>query len=123
MFEILRNADSNTAVDAAYRIGLRISERDRFPTWRKWLPIRPDVQWFPESIAVAARVLEEIEAATGKPLAELSDDEVAPYQRRIRKIMRARSRAEFPDPDGVGERILQELRRDYGPGYRHRAVA
>jgi hypothetical protein len=122
MFDILRTVDSAVANDAAYRIALRIRERERFRDWRRWLPLRPDDRLFPGSIRVAARVLQDIERRTGKPLGDLTDAEVRPFQRRIDDLMDERARAEFPDPDGVGERLLQELRRDYGDG-RHRAVA
>lgn len=114
MFDVLRTADSDVANDAAYRVGLRIRERAYFRDWRKWLPLRPDDQLFPASIAVATRVLEEIERQTGKRLSELTDAELEPFQRRVHAIIDERWAAEYPDPDGVGERILQELRRDYG---------
>ena len=67
MFEILRTAPIELLTDAAYRIALRIREREHFPNWRKWLPIRPDDQPHPASIAVATGVLAEIEAARASP--------------------------------------------------------
>lgn len=56
------------------------------------------------------------------PLAELSDAELDPFQRRIHDIMAARQARDDPDPDGAGQRILEELRRDYG-GLHWKAVA
>jgi hypothetical protein len=114
MFEILRTARADVAAEAAYRVGLRIYEREYFSDWRKWLPLRPNDGPFAEAVAVAADVLEEIEHRTGKPLASLTNARLKPYERRIRRIMEQRRRAEFPLDNGVGERILQELRRDYG---------
>jgi hypothetical protein len=114
MFEILRSVPSDVASEAAYRVGLRIYEREHFSDWRKWLPLRPNDGPFPEAISVATDVLAEIETCTGKPLAMLTDAQLKPYERRIRTLMAKRRRAEYPDPDGVGERILEELRRDYG---------
>jgi hypothetical protein len=114
MFDVLRTADSDVANDAAYRVGLRIRERAYFRDWRKWLPLRPDDRLFPTSIGVATRVLEEIERRTGKRLSDLTEAELEPFQRRVHDIIDERWAAEYPDPDGVGERILEELRRDYG---------
>lgn len=114
MFIILKTAPFGLLTEAAYRISLRIRERQRFPSWRKWLAVRPDGQPDPAAVALASRVLSEIERRTGKLLAELSDTDLAPYQRRIDRILDARYAAAYPDPDGIGERILEELRRDYG---------
>lgn len=114
MFEILLSVHSDVATEAAYRIGLRIYEREYFSDWRKWLPLRPNDGPFPEAITVATDVLEEIESRAGKRLAMLTDAQLKPYERRIRDIMTERQREEYPDPDGTGERILEELRRDYG---------
>lgn len=121
MFEILRSVESAVANDAAYRISLRIREREYFRNWRKWLPLRPDDRLFPGSIRVATRVLQEIERRTGKSPGDLTDAELRPFERRINDIMDERARAEYPDPEGVGERLLAELRREYGDG--RRAVA
>jgi hypothetical protein len=93
---------------------LRIREREYFRNWRKWLPLRPNGRLLPGTVGVATQVLGEIERRSGKALADLTDAELQPYQRRINEILEARWAAEYPDPEGVGERILQELRRDYG---------
>jgi hypothetical protein len=114
MFEILRTVHGDVAAEAAYRVGLRIYERAYYADWRKWLPLRPNDGPPAEAIAVATDVLEEIEQRAGKPLANLPDAQLRPYERRIQKIMEARQRAELPADSGLGERILQELRRDYG---------
>lgn len=114
MFEILRTAPIELLTDAAYRIALRIREREHFRNWRKWLPIRPDDQPHPASIAVATGVLAEIERRTGKPLGDLTDADLRPYERRINDLLDGRYAEEYPDPDRIGERILEELRRDYG---------
>lgn len=114
MFEILRRVPGDVAAEAAYRIGLRIYEREYYADWRKWLPLRPNDGPFAEAVAVATDVLDEIEQRAGKPLANLTDAQLKPYERRIQRIMDQRRRAEFPHDNGVGERILEELRRDYG---------
>ena len=122
MFEMLRVVDRRTAAEAAYRISLRIYEREHSPEWRRWLPLRPGDVRVPEALDVAARVLDEIEQRTGTPLGRLTDDRIEPYRRRIHEIMRERRAAEHPDPEGVGKRLLEEMRRDYAVPAR-RAVA
>lgn len=120
MFDILRRMDGDVAAEAAYRIGLRIYEREYFQDWRRWLPLRPDDRLMPEALAAAAQVLEEIERRTGKPLWALGDAEIDPYRRQVHEIMHERrARERTGDPD-LGRRILEEMRRDYGG---HRAVA
>lgn len=114
MFEVLRTAASDVITDAAYRISLRIREREYYRDWRKWLPLRDNGRQVPGANDLAARVLEEVERRSGKALADLTDAELGPYQRRIDEILGQRRAAEYPDPDGVGERLLEELRRDYG---------
>jgi hypothetical protein len=114
MFEILRTAASDVTTEAAYRIGLRIWEREYYRDWRKWLPLRPDGRLLPGTVDVVTHVLAEIERRSGKSLADLSDAELKPYQRRINDILDKRWAEEYPDPEGVGERLLNELRRDYG---------
>jgi len=113
MFDLLRTAESTIATEAAYRVSLRILEREHFRDWRRWLPLRPDSRLLPGAVELAERVLREIERLGGKPLSRLTDAELRPYQRHIDEILEARWAAEYPDPDGVGERILAEMRRDY----------
>lgn len=119
MFEILRRVDSRTASEAAYRIGLRIYEREYYPEWRRWLSLRPGDVRDEEAIEVATAVLDEIEQRTGAPLGRLTDGRIEPYERRIHEIMRERRAAEHPDREGVGKRLLEEMRRDYAvPAWR-----
>ena len=100
-----------------YLAGLRIRERGGFPDWRRWLVLRTGEPTFPESPNVAEKLLEEIEDAAAKPLATLSDAELRPFNQRMDEIM-AEWRA-YPQPDAVGQRLLEELRRDYrGPHWR-----
>lgn len=120
MFEELRSTSKDTATDVVYRVGLRIWERERVPIWRKWLATRPHNRLTPDATQVATRILEQIEARTGKPLAELSDAEVSPYLQAMYDVMEQRSKAERTLDPAVGRRILEEMRRDYG---RPRAVA
>lgn len=114
MFDVLRTAPSGVTTDAAYRVSLRIRERQYYRDWRRWLPLRDNGRRVPGALDVASRVLAEIERRSGKALADLSDTELAPYQLRIDDILDQRRAAEYPDPDGVGARLLEELRRDYG---------
>lgn len=114
MFDVLRTASSDMITDVAYRVSLRIRERHYYRDWRKWLPLRDNGRHVPGAIDVASLVLAEIERRSGKALADLSDAEMAPYQRQIDDILDRRWAAEYPDPDGVGDRLLEELRRDYG---------
>lgn len=113
MFEELESVDRGVAEEALYRVGLRVYERDRFPTWRRWLADRPPGT-DREAISLAESILGAIERATGKPLAELTDAEIRPFRRRMHEIMSARHRRENrADPARV-QQILAEMRRDYG---------
>jgi hypothetical protein len=118
MFDELRSASKEAATDVAYRVGLRVWERDRFRDWRKWLNARPDGRLSPEAVQVATHMLEQIEAGTGKPLAELSDAEVRPYLHAMYEVMEQRWKAEATLDPAVARRILEEMRRDYGSHYR-----
>jgi hypothetical protein len=92
MFDVLRTIDLALLNDVLYNAGLRITERDRFPTWRRWLAVRPgDI--LPDAVPIATAVLEEIERRAGKPLAELTDREVRPFERAMYEISRERRRA------------------------------
>lgn len=113
MFEELENVDQSVANEAVYRVGLRIYERDRFPTWRRWLADRPPTREA-GSIPLAERILETIERRTGKPLSELTDEEVRPHTARIDEIMSARRRRENRVPPERVDQILAEMRAQYG---------
>lgn len=116
MFDILKQAEDGVATEAVYLAGLRMRERRAYPDWRKWLVLRTGEPVFPSAPQVAAKLIAEIEKAAAKPLAELSEPELFPYHRRIDEIMSARHAREHPYPDPIGERLLEELRRDYsGP--------
>jgi hypothetical protein len=112
MFEELESVDQGVANEAVYRVGLRMYERDRFPTWRRWLADRPPAREA-GSIPLAERILGTIERRTGKPLVELTDDELRPYRLCMDRIMRARHRRENrADPARV-QQILDEMRAQY----------
>jgi hypothetical protein len=119
MFDLLNEVPRGVATEAIYFAGLRISERVRFPDWRRWLPLRPGDPTYPESVDAAAKLIEELEARTGKPLAELADAEVEPVWREARRVMSARYDREIPHDPVVGERVLADLRSRYGEGYVH----
>jgi hypothetical protein len=114
MFDALRSADSGVAIDVVYAVGLRVWERDRFPTWQTWLAARVANGLTAEAHRIATRILEDIEARTGKPLAELSDEEVRPYLRTMYDVLEARRKAERRLDPAATKRILDEMRRDYG---------
>lgn len=122
MFESLRSTSREVATQVAYRVGLRIYERDRFPTWRTWLAVRPDSRMSDEAVQIATGILEQIEERTGKPLSVVTDEEVSPYLREMYDVMEQRWRAERKGDPAVARRILEEMRRDYGHPDR-RAVA
>jgi hypothetical protein len=119
LFEELHDARLDLLTEVVYLIGLRFSERDRFPTWRKWLPLRPGDST-DEAVALAARLIEDIEGAEGKPLAQLTERELGPYRRCIHNIVDRRREQENPkDPEVVEQarRSPEEMRRLYGgPG-------
>lgn len=114
MFELLNHVKYGVATEAVYLVGLRIRERESYPDWRRWLVLRTGEPTFPASPGVAAKLVEEIEELAGKPLTELSRAELEPFERRMGDIMAERRAREVPDRDGTGQRILEELRRDYG---------
>lgn len=122
MFESLRLTSKEIATQVAYRVGLRIYERDRFPTWRDWVATRPDTRMSDEAVEIATHILKQIEARTGKPLAAISDKEMSPYLRAMYDVMDQRRQAERTLDPAIGRRILEEMRRDYGHPDR-RAVA
>lgn len=119
MFEWLNEVPRGVATEAVYFAGLRISERARYPDWRRWLPLRPGDPTYPESIEAAARLVEEIESRAGKPLAELADAEVEPIWEEARRVMWDRYDREIPPDPAVAERVLADLHRRYGEGYVH----
>lgn len=123
MFDALRSAESNVAIDVVYAVGLRAWERDRFPTWRKWLAARVANGLTPEALGIATRILEGIEERTGKSLSELSDEELRPYLRSMYDVLDERRKAERALDPSVTERILEEMRRDYGGSSAWKAVA
>jgi hypothetical protein len=119
MFDLLNEVPRGVATEAIYFAGLRIRERARYPDWRRWLPLRPGDATYPESVDAAAKLLEEIEAQAGKPLAELADQEVQPLWDQAHSVMDERYDREIPPDPAVGERVLADLRRRYGKGYVH----
>jgi hypothetical protein len=121
MFDLLKTVRGEVATEAVYLAGLRIREREFFPEWRRWLPLRPGNATFPESLRVAAGLLDAIERDAGVPLARLGEADVEPYQRAIRALMDERYRRERRGDPSVARRILAEMRRDYGSP--ERAVA
>lgn len=115
MFDVLTREELDLADEAVYHLGIRLWERRAYPDWRRWLPLRSGEVLDADSFRVATAVLEEIERRAGKPLGELSDAEVECYSRRIHRIVDTRDERERPGlPAGEGERLLEELRRDYG---------
>jgi hypothetical protein len=117
MYDELRSAAKDVATEVAYRVGLRIYERDRFPTWRNWLATRPNNRMSDEAVRIATHILEQIEERTGKPLSAIRDDEMRQFTGEMYDVVEQRWRAERKGDPAVAQRILEEMRRDYG-GYR-----
>jgi hypothetical protein len=119
MFNVLNEVPFGTALEAIYFAGWRVRERDRYPDWRRWLPLRPGDAIHPGSVEVAARLIEELESRAGKPLSALPEAELEPIWLQAHRVFDARMHRESP-PDPVrGERLLADLRRRYGEGYVH----
>lgn len=114
MFEALRSTSREVATQVAYRVGLRIYERDRFPTWRDWLATRPDNRMSEEAVQISTQILQQIEERTGKPLSTITDEEMSPFLREMYDVMEQRWRANRKGDPSVAQRILEEMRRDYG---------
>ncbi len=119
MFDLLNEVPRGVATEAIYFAGLRIRERARYPDWRRWLPLRPGDPTYPESVAAAEKLIEEIESRAHKPLAELSDAEVQPLWDEAHRVMDERYDREIPPDPEMAERLLADLRRRYGEGYVH----
>lgn len=119
MFDLLNQIPRGAAAEAIYFVGWRISERAYYPDWRRWLPLRPGDPAFPESTSAAEKLIEELEARAGKPLAELTDEEVDRIWEVARKVMKDRYDREIPPDPEQAERVLADLHRRYGEGYVH----
>jgi len=117
VFDELRAVAKDVATEVAYRVGLRIYERDRFPTWRNWLATRPNNRMSDDAVRIATHILEQIEERTGKPLCTIADDEMSPFLGEMYDVMEERRKAEPKGDPAVARRILEEMRRDYG-GYK-----
>jgi hypothetical protein len=118
LFEALHTAELNVLNEAVYLLGLRFHERPYIAGWRKLLRVKPGGS--DEAVALAARVIEDIEEAEGKSFEDLTEQEAAPYRRCIHNITdRRRAEEDPPTPEEVeqAQQILEEMRRMYGgPG-------
>jgi hypothetical protein len=119
MFDVLNQVSRGVATEAIYFAGLRISERFRYPDWRRWLPLRPGDPTYPESVDAAARLIEEIESRGGKPLAAMTDAEVQLQWNEAQRVIDERRHREIPPDPALGARVFADLERRYGEGYVH----
>jgi hypothetical protein len=120
LFDVLHTAELGVVNEAVYLLGLRFHERPYIPGWRKLLRVKPGGS--EEAIALATRVIEDIEAVEGKSFEDLTEQEAGPYRRCIHDIVDRRRAEAYPmTPERVerGERVLADLRRRYGEGYVH----
>lgn len=130
MFEILKAVPDGVAVASVYRAGLELFRRARLGNWRDDPDIdapgrlpRPLDPAAATAAQVIGNVLAEVENAEEKQLRDLSEQVAGRYIKELGEIMMARLRSR-PDRDPKrGKALLEELRRDYGPGYRHNAAA
>lgn len=117
MFEILRRISADELVEVIYWLGLRLRFRTAFSNaaYHRALANDPGAEGgLPPAVQCAiAQVLEEIEAAEGKEIHDLSEAEVRPYLDRMYAI--DEERREPPDPELMARamRTLEEMRRDY----------
>jgi len=120
LFESLHTADLRVMDEAVYLWSLRFHERPYIPGRRRLLKAKPGGS--DEAVALATRVIEDIEEAEGKAFEALTEQEVAPYRRCIHGIVDRRRRQEHPlSPEDVerAKQMLDELHRMYGEGYVH----
>lgn len=122
MFDLLRSIPFGEVNETVYRVGLRLSERDRFPTWRRWVGTRPGSTVSPGAVASAIALLEELEAHAGTPLHALSDAQVERYSRMMDRIVSERDRRELRFDALRARKALEELRRMYGNPSCHAAA-
>ena len=128
MFEILFAVPHAVAVDAAYQISLELSRRARLGNWRddaRMAAAARSPAPAPESAEgpeVAGYLLGAIERRERKPLRELSEAVAGGYIVRLGAILRERVRTRPGYDPERADRLLEELRRDYG-GYPREAAA
>lgn len=130
MFEILRKVSDGVSTKSIYRATLELYRRRRLGNWRDDQDIDdyPDGAGPPEAATasvsqVTGYVLGEIERVEGKPLRDLSEDTAGRYITRLSGILMDRIVNSPGFNPERGKAALEELRRDYGPGYRHNAAA
>lgn len=77
----------------------------------------------PEEVEFTARAFEEIERAEGKRIVDFSREEAGKYISMMSDIMSERRRSAPGYDPGRGQRLLEELRRDYANPSRRRHAA
>ena len=126
MFDVLRRLSEGDFIEATYWLGLRLAVRNRYSdaAFHRALandPAAEDAAQPPAVQEAIACVLEEIEAAEGKPIHALTADQVDPYLCMISAIEDERREPVDPEITRRALRILDEMRREYAnPEQYHR---
>lgn len=117
MFEILRQVSDDDLIQAVYWLGLRLNVRNIYSdaAYHRALANNPGEEGAeePRVQEAIAQVLEEIEAAEGKPIHALTAVQVSPYLHRMYNIQEERKEPVDPEITARAMRILEEMRRDY----------
>jgi len=118
MFEILHKLSDSDLLSAVYWLGHRLNIRNEYSDadHHRRLANDPDLTRGSVTLCVQeaiAQVLEEIEAAEGKPIHAMTAAQVSPYLRRMYDIHDQRKEPSTPESTADALRILEEMRRDY----------
>ncbi|HEY0151038.1 MAG TPA: hypothetical protein VGB92_03510 [Longimicrobium sp.] len=106
MFEILNEVPEGDAVHAVYEATLQLYQHDRLGTLRdRGCPLSEN--------KLAVQLLDEISKFEGKHVADLPTEETKRYIVEIVEVLQRRMREAYPDPDGEGEAILEQMRVQY----------
>lgn len=115
MFDYLNATDDMTLTSVVYEAGLVLYERELHRNGPALPALRGSSRHTAQVIRLVHRVLQEIEAEEGMRFTDLPPELYEKYLRILSGIAeeRRRSRPGF-DPER-GQRLLEELRRDYYP--------
>ena len=117
MFGYLDRLEESTLISVVYEAGLLLYERERHRGLGRRFPAlrggTPDPKG--EITALVHRILADIEKAERTPFTELSQDVYAKYQRLLSGRLWRRIGVMTQAEREHGQRLLEELRRDYYP--------
>lgn len=116
MFEITEYLDDRRLTSVMYHVQLRIYERDRFPgreaRIERMRAVMMDSEL--ELIPMVERIVAEIERDAGLPLELLPEPRATKYALQLGEVSSARVRSRPGYDPERGDRLLEEIRQQYG---------